>query len=195
MEYAPGVKINRVAELARLGVDRKLLARRAVEAYLQQLLTYGFFHAGARPPARAPRAGGPGSRSELCLVSRQARFPVGTERDSGRRDSLVFSAQIGQLWASPGFQWEGSCGWHAASFGQPLHRLGPVMACTHRRTCGRPAPGQHCGGRGGRRAAHLLWCAEATFLCDAAPSPGCAALRGRRPCNVASAQHAFQHAM
>ena len=49
MEYAPGVKINRVAELARLGVDRKLLARRAVESYLQQLLTYGFFHADPHP--------------------------------------------------------------------------------------------------------------------------------------------------
>ncbi len=125
MEYAPGVKINRVAELARLGVDRKLLARRAVEAYLQQLLTYGFFHAGARPPARAPRAGGPGSRSELCLVFRQARLPVGTESHCGRWCSLVFSAQIGQLWASPGFQWEGSCGWHAASFGNPFIDWGP----------------------------------------------------------------------
>ena len=46
MEYAPGIKINRIAELDRRGVDRKLLARRAVESYLQQLLTYGFFHAG-----------------------------------------------------------------------------------------------------------------------------------------------------
>ena len=49
MEYAPGVKINRVAELQRLGVDQKLLARRAVESYLQQLLTYGFFHADPHP--------------------------------------------------------------------------------------------------------------------------------------------------
>ena len=46
MEYVPGVKINRAAELDRLGVDRTLLAQRAVESYLQQLLTYGFFHAG-----------------------------------------------------------------------------------------------------------------------------------------------------
>ncbi len=50
MEYAPGVKINRAAEIEALGVDRKLLAQRAVESYLQQLLTHGFFHAGARPP-------------------------------------------------------------------------------------------------------------------------------------------------
>ncbi len=46
MEYAPGTKINRAAELDRMGVNRKLLAKRAVESYLQQLLTYGFFHAG-----------------------------------------------------------------------------------------------------------------------------------------------------
>jgi hypothetical protein len=46
MEYAPGVKINRIAEIERMGVDRKLLAQRAVESYLQQLLTFGFFHAG-----------------------------------------------------------------------------------------------------------------------------------------------------
>ena len=36
-----------VKELDRMGVDREVLARRAVESYLQQLLTHGFFHAGA----------------------------------------------------------------------------------------------------------------------------------------------------
>lgn len=46
MEYTPGIKVNQVAELDSKGVDRKLLAKRAVESYLQQLLTYGFFHAG-----------------------------------------------------------------------------------------------------------------------------------------------------
>lgn len=29
-----------------MGVDRQLLAQRAVESYLQQLLNHGFFHAG-----------------------------------------------------------------------------------------------------------------------------------------------------
>jgi aarF domain-containing kinase len=51
MEYAPGVKINRTSEIERMGIDRKTLAARTVECYLQQLLTYGFFHAG---PAAAP---------------------------------------------------------------------------------------------------------------------------------------------
>lgn len=49
LEYVPGVKINRAAELDKMGVDRKLLARRTVESYLQQLLTYGFFHADPHP--------------------------------------------------------------------------------------------------------------------------------------------------
>jgi ABC1 atypical kinase-like domain len=47
MEYAPGIKINRVEDLDKLGIDRKRLARLTVESYLQQLLTFGFFHAGA----------------------------------------------------------------------------------------------------------------------------------------------------
>ena len=46
MEYCPGVKINRISELDKLKVDRKRLAKLAVESYLQQILTYGFFHAG-----------------------------------------------------------------------------------------------------------------------------------------------------
>ncbi|KAK9868362.1 hypothetical protein WJX84_010919 [Apatococcus fuscideae] len=49
MEYCPGTKINRADELDKLGIDRKRLARLAVESYLQQLLTYGFFHADPHP--------------------------------------------------------------------------------------------------------------------------------------------------
>ena len=50
MEYCPGVKINRISELDKMGVDRKRLARLAVESYLQQILTHGFFHAGEPLP-------------------------------------------------------------------------------------------------------------------------------------------------
>ncbi|BDA47029.1 Protein ACTIVITY OF BC1 COMPLEX KINASE 8, chloroplastic [Coccomyxa sp. Obi] len=60
MEYAPGVKINRIEELQRMGVDRKELARRTVECYLQQLLTYGFFHADPHPGNIAVDAEGGG---------------------------------------------------------------------------------------------------------------------------------------
>jgi len=49
LEYVPGVKINRASDLDKMGIDRKVLARRTVESYLQQLLTYGFFHADPHP--------------------------------------------------------------------------------------------------------------------------------------------------
>jgi hypothetical protein len=47
LEYAPGVKINDGASIDRMGLDRQRLARLAVESYLQQILTHGFFHVGA----------------------------------------------------------------------------------------------------------------------------------------------------
>lgn len=56
MEYCPGLKISRVDEIERLGLDRKLLARYAVESYLQQILRFGFFHAGARMGGGGGRA-------------------------------------------------------------------------------------------------------------------------------------------
>ena len=36
-----------------VAASRKLLARYAVESYLQQILRFGFFHAGARSRARS----------------------------------------------------------------------------------------------------------------------------------------------
>nr|CAB3446997.1 unnamed protein product [Digitaria exilis] len=49
MEYVPGIKINRIKQLDKLGVDRKRLGRYAVESYLEQILTHGFFHADPHP--------------------------------------------------------------------------------------------------------------------------------------------------
>ncbi|KAH7403936.1 hypothetical protein KP509_15G001700 [Ceratopteris richardii] len=49
MEYVPGIKINRISALDELGVDRKRLARYAVESYLEQILRHGFFHADPHP--------------------------------------------------------------------------------------------------------------------------------------------------
>ncbi|GAB4813023.1 hypothetical protein N2152v2_000069 [Parachlorella kessleri] len=60
MEYTPGVKINRIEELDRLGVDRKRLARLSVESYLQQILNHGFFHADPHPGNIAVDAEGGG---------------------------------------------------------------------------------------------------------------------------------------
>ncbi|KAK3158271.1 hypothetical protein QOZ80_2AG0134990 [Eleusine coracana subsp. coracana] len=49
MEYVPGIKINRINQLDKLGVDRKKLGRYAVESYLEQILSHGFFHADPHP--------------------------------------------------------------------------------------------------------------------------------------------------
>ncbi|XP_074264250.1 protein ACTIVITY OF BC1 COMPLEX KINASE 8, chloroplastic-like [Silene latifolia] len=49
MEYVPGIKINRIQALDQLGVDRKKLSRYAVESYLEQILSHGFFHADPHP--------------------------------------------------------------------------------------------------------------------------------------------------
>ncbi|KAE9466172.1 hypothetical protein C3L33_01919, partial [Rhododendron williamsianum] len=49
MEYVPGIKINRIQALDQLGVDRQRLSRYAVESYLEQILSHGFFHADPHP--------------------------------------------------------------------------------------------------------------------------------------------------
>ena len=49
MEYTPGIKINRKAELVAAGVDEKRIARLTVESYLLQILQHGFFHADPHP--------------------------------------------------------------------------------------------------------------------------------------------------
>lgn len=49
MEYVPGIKINKIQALDQLGVDRKRLGRYAVESYLEQILSPGFFHADPHP--------------------------------------------------------------------------------------------------------------------------------------------------
>lgn len=49
MEYVPGIKINKIQALDQLGVDRKRIGRYAVESYLEQILSHGFFHADPHP--------------------------------------------------------------------------------------------------------------------------------------------------
>ena len=62
MEYCPGLKISRVDEIEKQGLDRRLLARYVVESYLQQLLRFGFFHADPHPGNIAVDNGYPGGR-------------------------------------------------------------------------------------------------------------------------------------
>ena len=49
LEYLPGIKISDYQQLEVAGLDRQAIARQSATAYLQQLLTDGFFHADPHP--------------------------------------------------------------------------------------------------------------------------------------------------
>ncbi len=49
LEYLPGIKISDVTALRAAGIDTKLVARRATEAYLIQLLQTSFLHSDVHP--------------------------------------------------------------------------------------------------------------------------------------------------
>ncbi|MEB3339840.1 MAG: AarF/ABC1/UbiB kinase family protein [Okeania sp.] len=49
LEYVPGIKISNYEALEASGQNRKALAKMGAQAYLQQLLNYGFFHADPHP--------------------------------------------------------------------------------------------------------------------------------------------------
>ncbi len=49
LEYLPGIKISHYEAIEAAGLDRKDLARKGAQAYLQQLLNNGFFHADPHP--------------------------------------------------------------------------------------------------------------------------------------------------
>lgn len=49
LEYLPGIKISHYEAIETAGLDRKTLAQLGAKAYLEQLLSYGFFHADPHP--------------------------------------------------------------------------------------------------------------------------------------------------
>jgi predicted unusual protein kinase regulating ubiquinone biosynthesis (AarF/ABC1/UbiB family) len=49
MEYVPGIKINDKKAVKKAGIDPKLVARRATEAYLMQICKTGFYHSDPHP--------------------------------------------------------------------------------------------------------------------------------------------------
>jgi predicted unusual protein kinase regulating ubiquinone biosynthesis (AarF/ABC1/UbiB family) len=49
LEYLPGIKISDYQKLEAAGIDRQTIANQSATAYLQQLLTDGFFHADPHP--------------------------------------------------------------------------------------------------------------------------------------------------
>lgn len=49
MEYLPGIKISAAAALRSAGIDTALVAGRATEAYLMQVLRHSFLHSDPHP--------------------------------------------------------------------------------------------------------------------------------------------------
>ena len=49
LEYLPGIKISNVAAMRSAGIDTRLVAQRATEAYLIQLLQTSFLHSDPHP--------------------------------------------------------------------------------------------------------------------------------------------------
>ena len=67
-----GIKISDKAKLAEAGQDVSLVARRATESYLRQVLITGFFHAGGPCCRRTAWEAGRGRTQPL----RRCRFQV-----------------------------------------------------------------------------------------------------------------------
>mmetsp|Transcript_12079 Transcript_12079/g.19500 ORF Transcript_12079/g.19500 Transcript_12079/m.19500 type:complete len:773 (+) Transcript_12079:127-2445(+) len=67
MEYAPGCKINDMEGIKAMGIDPDRMARLAVEAYLQQVLRFGFFHADPHPGNVAVDKGDPEGLGRLVI--------------------------------------------------------------------------------------------------------------------------------
>ncbi len=49
LEYMPGIKVSNYEAIEAAGLDRQAIARIGAEAYLEQLLNHGFFHADPHP--------------------------------------------------------------------------------------------------------------------------------------------------
>nr|WP_225901207.1 AarF/ABC1/UbiB kinase family protein [[Leptolyngbya] sp. PCC 7376] len=99
LEYMPGIKISHYEALDAAGLERKELARLSAQAYLQQLLNDGFFHADPHPGNLAVSPDGAlifydfGMMGEIKADVKAGLMDtmVGiTEKDAGRVvDSLV----------------------------------------------------------------------------------------------------------
>ena len=67
MEYSPAIKINDSEAIKKIGVDPDRMARLAVEAYLLQVLRFGFFHADPHPGNVAVDVGDPEGKGRLVI--------------------------------------------------------------------------------------------------------------------------------
>ena len=67
MEYSPAIKINDSEAIKKIGVDPDRMARLAVEAYLLQVLRFGFFRADPHPGNVAVDVGDPEGKGRLVI--------------------------------------------------------------------------------------------------------------------------------
>jgi predicted unusual protein kinase regulating ubiquinone biosynthesis (AarF/ABC1/UbiB family) len=95
MEYAPAVKINDVEKIKALGIDPDRMARLAVEAYLQQVLRFGFFHADPHPGNVAVDAGDPEGLGRLVVYDYGMMGRIPTQTRDGLLD-LFYATYEGQ---------------------------------------------------------------------------------------------------
>ncbi|MBU6450449.1 MAG: AarF/ABC1/UbiB kinase family protein [Cyanobacteria bacterium REEB67] len=78
MEYLPGTKMDKVDEIVKLGIDPVQLGNNLVAAYMEQVLTHGFFHADPHAGNLAVGADGRiviydfGMMGEISAIQREA---------------------------------------------------------------------------------------------------------------------------
>jgi predicted unusual protein kinase regulating ubiquinone biosynthesis (AarF/ABC1/UbiB family) len=68
MEYMAGIKISDVVALERAGVSTPVVAQQLVEAYCEQILWHGFFHADPHPGNILVQPPTDGNRAKLVLL-------------------------------------------------------------------------------------------------------------------------------
>jgi predicted unusual protein kinase regulating ubiquinone biosynthesis (AarF/ABC1/UbiB family) len=88
MEYVPGIKINDRKAVEKAGIDCKLVARRATEAYLMQICKTGFYHSDPHPGNMAVDSKNGG---------RLIYYDFGHERIDARISSRLYGCPRGHL--------------------------------------------------------------------------------------------------
>merc|ERR1719183_1173855 len=95
MEYSPAVKINDLEGIKKMGVDPDRMARLAVEAYLQQVLRFGFFHADPHPGNVAVDKGDPEGKGRLVVYDYGMMGRIPSQTRDGLLD-LFYATYEGQ---------------------------------------------------------------------------------------------------
>jgi len=95
MEYAPATKINDVEAIKAMGIDPDRMARLAVEAYLQQVLRFGFFHADPHPGNVAVDKGDPEGKGRLVVYDYGMMGRIPSQTRDGLLD-LFYATYEGQ---------------------------------------------------------------------------------------------------